>query len=296
MEIIQSHPPLIDRRFESNPAFEMVMKVLSSILDAPDSLVTSDSIIGLLDQITDKSILKNLCPSLTFMIIELNSPNVKYAPKIAILKRLLYEFNYDINSSQPLGGSILHIFCRYHGYQGQLCEFLTQLKNDNYFIDFERKAFIDLSHKAWFTTLLHHSGKFTFTPLEYAIETRCFMLARHFIFLGASVDHLVFSESFLSNCVEYWDRRDHYELVKALLYLNVFTLDQVTRGTNLTSKRKFQLKQFIISRSLFELCMRVIRKYPQQSTGSKSIYSFVENYQDELYLPQLTSYLTLSEL
>ena len=287
----------IDQPFERSLQFEIVRRTL--LLESSHPPASRDQIIQLLDhldQLTDKSILKNVWPSLLFQVIQLNLPNTKHPPNISVIKRLVYEFQFDINSRDMFRGTILHMLCRYHGYQVQVCEFLTQLKEDGHLVDLEVKAFIDDTKQPWQTSLLDRGSLFKPTPLEYAIETRCYKLARHLISLGACVDHLQFNELFLSSRVRYWDRRDHFELTKALLYLNIFTLDQVMQAKNLSEQRKALLQGFMGSRSLFELCMRVIRKYPQQSTGSKSSHLFVEDYQRRVYLPRLTSFFTLSEL
>lgn len=270
--------------------FEEIRRVMCLASKTPRFSIRQ--VTELMNQVTDKLILKDLWPSLPFLVIEHNLSNVSFGPNIPLIRRLVYEFNYDVNAQEVLHGTILHMFCHYHDHQDSVCQFLTQLRRDGFTINLEIQAFLEYRGQ---TRPLKNSG-FKLTPLQYAIEMRCYKLAHHLITMHASVDNLLFEDQFLQSYVDKCDRSEYLQLIQVLLYLNVFSLEQVHRSKNIPESVKAQLNRFIASRTLVELSLRVIRKYPYKSTGRTSIDSFMNHFECEMYFPAFGSFFSFRKL
>lgn len=247
-----------------------------------------NSIDILLDALIDKSSLSTQFPEMAVRLLYANLMKRLQVPQFTVIKRLLFEFQFDFNYVEIRIGSILHMLCHFVHGQEEACDFLQDLLDRGVTIN------IDIETRKRRRT---RDQFFMSTPLQYAIEKGCYKLALFFIKHKASVDHLVFDKYSWRVNVRISDKADYMNLIKALVYLNVLTLEKVYNSFNVTKADKIHLNSFFASRSLVELCLRVIRKTYYSSDGQGNMDDFICQLEEQILVdPKIISFVNLDHL
>lgn len=248
----------------------------------------TDRLVKLLDLFEDKSKLVDLWPELPLQVLSANLYEAEKKPNLPLIRRLYYEFGFDVNHVHIRHGSLLHMFCNFTGFQSETCDFLDTLAADGYKVDIDIEARKRRRTRDQF---------FKATPLQFAIERGSYKFALYLVKHKASVDKLVFDKYSWRENVRPRDRPDYLRLIKALVYLKVLTLQQVHQSVHLSKAEKYELNSFIGSRSLVEHSLRVIRKSYYCATGNGSLDDFIGELDDQILVdPQIRAFSNLEHL
>lgn len=248
----------------------------------------TDRLLKLLDSLQDRSKLVQLWPELPLQLLSANIYDAGKKPNLTLIRRLYYDFAFDVNHVHLRYGSLLHMFCHFTRFQDEICTFIDSLTADGYQVDIDIEARKRRRTRDQF---------FKATPLQYAIEKGSYKLALYLVKHKASVDKLVFDKYSWRENVSARVKPDYLRLIKALVYLNVLTLQQVYQSVHLSKAEKNELNCFIGSRTLVEHSLRVIRKSYYSATGNGSLDDFIEQLDDQILVdPQIRAFSNLEHL
>lgn len=241
-----------------------------------------------LDAIDDKSALAKYYPEIAVHILLSSLLKNVSVPQFALIERLIKDFNIDPNFVDFKNGSILHMLCHFTHGQDECCNFLSRLLDHGYAID------IDIETRKRRRT---RDQFFMSTPLQYAIEKGSYKLAVFLMKHKASVDQLVFDKYSWRCNVRAKEKADYLRLIKGLVYLDVLTLESVYNSVKLTKSDRIQLNWFMASRTLVELCLRVIRKSFYSSDHGERMDAFIDQLEEQIVVdPKIRSFVNLDHL
>lgn len=206
-------------------------------------------------------------------------------PPFFFIRRLLNEFQIDVNHNDFRQGTLFHVLCSFPSKQNDVISFVSSI------IQLYPNADLEA------TCRKRRRGRgqfFQSTPLQFAIEKGCYEYAIFLIKQGARTDKLVFDKYSIRHDLKSSEKESYIKLMNLLVSIGSLDCKQVLDTVKLSRQHRQLLLNSVINRSLLKLCVNSIRRL--HPTREEQEY-FLEVMEKDMAIdPQIRQMLLLSNI